>query len=448
MFLPILAGILLLSTTADAAFFWEAKDGNYNNYETSKGASSGGDSDVTVNLSTGVIDAYANTLVYGDSWAEASIWAEFTYTGNGFGPCVIQAGWYQEGELEYSGDAGASFETSFIIKNITTSEVVHTDFSKQEQSSDLGTYSSWSTGKNATSDYTSYLQPGHDYRVTLLVKVSSEAASGTSDADFWDDTKRINVEYFRVEEGVYTRVTDGGNKNGTEIQIDKILTQDEFDNANALRFSRSQPYRVKGWEVTFVSPFSSADSARDPDEEDFKINAEAWDGTVPQGRKVWFASSHWSCGNDAGSYDVEWQEESKGAAGRAWSKAMPDYIWKIGPATPITTIPGAFQHLFQIVNLDPTAQLRVTGLQFLISPGYIDEPTGIQFSGDVYNELLLDPGDAHSVGLITFGNWYGSYIYFKYILSNLDGTKDVCSAWGGHEVVQVVDDTREYLPTK
>jgi hypothetical protein len=226
--------------------------------------------------------------------------------------------------------------------------------------------------------------------------------------------------------------TWGGNEQGTKVEAEFEIYQNEHDWAQGVRFTNYNKDRdINGWYI-IVTDFSDADSSQSAPRD---IDAEAWGESVANGEQVVIDSEQWLDGewNEQGLRDVEWTDESRGV----WMKAMPDHYWSIGYPEPVDGMEGFFSHTFTLSNDDLEFPLLVTGLTFLpmMAPRPCGKLSDLIYDGEVIEDLALMPGETWEFEIITEGDYLGGYIFFAYGLFDCDGILQVCQAYGGHPVV-------------
>ena len=224
--------------------------------------------------------------------------------------------------------------------------------------------------------------------------------------------------------------TRGGDRTGDPNAVSEYHeTQEDYPQATELHFTSCQSDAdIKGWSIT-ISKFSSSSSTRDGNQ---RVDVEAWGYTVMKDEEVEIDVSHWTsgCWNAMGLADVYWVEGSE-------AKPHPDHLWRVDFPVAQPGQPGNYKHLFNMTNLDNDCQLKISGFTFLYTMIWHEELSGISFTGPSYDFTLPTEG-SWTIDIITPGRFVRGYIYFKYDIYNLDGSKVVCNAWGGHRVTSPV----------
>ena len=232
--------------------------------------------------------------------------------------------------------------------------------------------------------------------------------------------------------------TSGGWTEGVDVRAKYEIEQDEFASAEELYFtSYNRKADINGWKIT-ITVFDDAWSGRFSDRD---VDVEAWNPPFPVvlGQKVevevtqWLDTEGYICPNSMGLGHVYWRDTQPPEA-----KAMPDHHWWVKEPEVDPELPGHYWHKVTITNHDSESTLKVSGLTFKPTMTWYEDLSEIVFTGPVYDTFTLDTGSSWSTEIFTVQDFYGGYIYFKYAIFNLDGTKVVCNAWGGHPVNRAV----------
>ena len=428
----LLIGMLLPSVFMPpvSATHYEVKFTDVDGGSHKKGGWGIGRSDSDHDTTNGWIQVSAYIDGWGERWAEAEVYKEFTYEHEHDGYNWIKLRYYIYGAMIWA-LADCKFYVKVKIEDLSQGVELRTvTYDKENEY--------WFPKQYRTFKFQQVLVNGHEYRVTLKARAHCEVGiipePAGSCVDFLSDPifdpYHIDWDHLKVYHRHVGTTTSDGEQTGPEVRCEYDIKQEKYDNADGLNFtSYNKHFDINGWNIT-ITDFTNSSSVLDGTRD---VDVQAWGTTIPKNATVWVEVTQWLkaegdvCPNCLGLKDIRWRKAEEE------EKAIPDHHWSLGYPVADPLRPGYYRHGFTMTNDDVQYNLTVSALQFLSTTTRYKYLSEISFTDPVY-DFSLSTGESWTTDIITKGELIEGYIYFKYGIFNLTGEEIVCNAWGGHPV--------------
>ena len=369
------------------------------------------------------LDGHIGVSFTYEGGAEDTSWVELEYNYNGHLQCDKWGQYACTLMVEvYEGDE--------LLKSVSTLRQDHDcDFYPDEWEND---------NKFKAAMFPCLMEPGTEYKILLRVKtrVEGPVILSTAECDFKDSSRYLLLQSIRVwytEKQIDLFHFRSGHPNSEDRTAvgEYLFEQHEYDNADKLELQTyNKDAKINACRV-LVHKFDTVDyygfvggSAMDVD---------VSGNVIPNDHSVYVYVKQWIDERNSMGLRHHWVEATDGMpALRQGPISIPDHYWSIDYPEPYA---GRFKHRFRMDNDGAVLgdSLRVNALAFLALMDSVEYVSSLDFTGP-FHDFDLDASESWSYDVITNEPMIGGYIYFRYLLSDINSDSVVSICWGGHEI--------------